>query len=941
MKTCVLITTMILACARAEAGSEGTLIVSIHEWDGSPLSGWTVRLNGNDAGQSNDKGIAQIRASVGTYRVDIQDPDGKVRAIYENVRVFPGATRNLDVPINTETSEIETVDADKMQTLGESPYPQHVATSNHLRTYPGFDLTRSILSASPDVSWEDERAVTDRVQFENLPILRDVIKSKDVLGQPHVTLRGSQSHEIAWVLDGRVMNDPMSGRPLMELPHAAVDYVIIDAAHHDVSIGNHGSGAITMVPHRASNRLHLAGGIRTDQVPGFTGYGQRRLDFLASGPLAGDRVRMVVAGEFHDRDDANPAVFGQAKFTLSTNGTRNLDPTLADTVLFSGKYNDGARADRANARRDLKIYGNLSWSATSKLNFDARTLINSIDENVFLTEYTLTPKGAPLRERTLNWFTLDGTYRIGQNTSASVGLSYTMHDSRMASRRAFDDLNHDLNALAGSAAGNTGFVTYYNDNIFYDIGRDFQYYERMEDKAFGLRASVWSAFTPVLEGTAGISYESRTIRSASIYDLDNPLNGANDIYGWTAQMSGSRVVLKKQDGGLDGAKTPSTFALFGDGTLRATEMVTVHGGLRWNRFSFGLRPLKNIANPTGGDGLLGPEDYGSDRAVSYLDVALGGSLKFDIVVLRAGLTSTGQLPPLQTVYGSSGFLERMSIAPPFAVPVGSTQNDYSRTTQLNLGGTLKNGSNDLSFETAGDIYFKAGQPLEWVSVISTPNSLVVRTFHGDYSSIGIAGTLRIQLKDRMDYKLNVRWENSILNAEATRFRSGWLGSSDTKLEPPNPSSQTFLSRAALTFYFLPGPSAFYTTLTSFFQTGYRYTGTTVVPYQVTGVPAGRVTTRLYNQTTPASLSMDWKIAKTFAFNKTNITGYVQILNIFNAKNPVNVFSSTGEGDDNGFLDTPAGQSLSLRQFAQYDIRNHESFHYAPPRQIFVGLNFEY
>jgi hypothetical protein len=881
--------------------------------------------------------------SAGTYRLDIQDPDGEVRAIYENVRVLPGMTNNMEIQIDTDASETVIVDAEKDQTLSENPYPQHIATSNHLRMHPGFDLTRSILSASPDVSWEDERAVMGRVHFEGLPIQRDILTAKDVLGQPHITMRGSQSHEVARVLDGRVTNDPMTGRPLMELPYSAIDFVTVDAAHHDVRIGNHGAGMITLVPHRPGNRLHLAGGIRTDQIPGIAGYGHRRLDFLASGPLAGDRLRMIVSGEYHDRDDANPAVFGQPKFKLSADGNRNPDPTLADTFFFSGKYDDGARADRANARRDVKFYGNLLWTVTSKINFDAKAVINSTDENVFLTEYTLSPKGAPHRERSLNWFTLDGNYRLNQNTSANVGLFYLTHESRMASRRAFDDLNDDLNALAGSFAGNTGFSTYYNDNLFYDIDRDFRYYERLEDKALGWRASIWSAFTPMLEGTAGISYESRTIRSASMYDLDNPLNGANDVYGWTPQMSGSRVVLQTQDGGLNGAKTPSTFALFSDGTLRAADFLTVHGGLRWNRFTFGSRPLKDIANPTGDNGLIGPEDYGTDKAVSYLDVTLGGGLKIDMVVLRAGLTSIGQLPPLQTVYGSSGFLERMSIAPPFAVPVGSAQHDYTRTTQLNLGGTLKNVSNDLSFVTFGDIYFKGGQPLEWVSVTSTPNSLILRTIHGDYNTIGIAGTIRIQVKDRTDYMLSARWESSTLKAknEANGFRSSWLGYSDTKLEPPNPSSQAFLSRAAATFYFIPSPSEFYATLAGSIQTGYRYTGTTINPYQVTGVPAGRVTTRRYDKTTPVSWNVDWKIAKTFVVGKMRATAYLQILNVFNTKNLVDVFSSSGKGNDNGFLDTAFGQDLDDRQLAQYDIRNHESFNYAPPRQIFVGLNIEY
>ena len=81
--------------------------------------------------------------------------------------------------------------------------------------------------------------------------------------------------------------------------------------------------------------------------------------------------------------------------------------------------------------------------------------------------------------------------------------------------------------------------------------------------------------------------------------------------------------------------------------------------------------------------------------------------------------------------------------------------------------------------------------------------------------------------------------------------------------------------------------------------------------------------------------------------KANLNVYAQVLNLLNTKNILNVYSFTGNPEDDGFLTSSQAQAqLALANSAvaftdMYNIRMNNPGNYSLPRQIRLGLLFEF
>lgn len=114
----------------------------------------------------------------------------------------------------------------------------------------------------------------------------------------------------------------------------------------------------------------------------------------------------------------------------------------------------------------------------------------------------------------------------------------------------------------------------------------------------------------------------------------------------------------------------------------------------------------------------------------------------------------------------------------------------------------------------------------------------------------------------------------------------------------------------------------------------------------------------YGSRIPASFKLDLRVDKDFNFTmggkKEGKTGreafvnvYLQVLNLLNSKNIVNVYSATGNPDDDGYLTSPEWQrqiysQIDPQSFIQmYEIYVNSGYNYSTPRQIRVGLMFNF
>jgi outer membrane receptor protein involved in Fe transport len=96
-------------------------------------------------------------------------------------------------------------------------------------------------------------------------------------------------------------------------------------------------------------------------------------------------------------------------------------------------------------------------------------------------------------------------------------------------------------------------------------------------------------------------------------------------------------------------------------------------------------------------------------------------------------------------------------------------------------------------------------------------------------------------------------------------------------------------------------------------------------------------------TGPWTSQLDLKLDKTFAISSVNFTAYLWAINVLNSLNASWVFPETGEADNDGYLDTVAGQNFvnqwGANGVALYEFLLRNPFMVGPPRQLRFGLQF--
>ncbi len=106
---------------------------------------------------------------------------------------------------------------------------------------------------------------------------------------------------------------------------------------------------------------------------------------------------------------------------------------------------------------------------------------------------------------------------------------------------------------------------------------------------------------------------------------------------------------------------------------------------------------------------------------------------------------------------------------------------------------------------------------------------------------------------------------------------------------------------------------------------------------------------------PAMFRVDMRLDKDIVLNlgkgenkkKTYLNVYLQVLNLFNTMNILNVYAATGNPDDDGYLEADEWQTVinnktdSEAYRNMYRMRLYSPYNYSAPRQIRLGLEFNF
>ena len=138
-----------------------------------------------------------------------------------------------------------------------------------------------------------------------------------------------------------------------------------------------------------------------------------------------------------------------------------------------------------------------------------------------------------------------------------------------------------------------------------------------------------------------------------------------------------------------------------------------------------------------------------------------------------------------------------------------------------------------------------------------------------------------------------------------------------------------------------------------FNSGHPYTKTQ--QYVLGGAPVEAFN----SSTTPWVSQLDLRIDKTIRLTeRLRAVVYFFMINVFDAKNVINVYPNTGSPDDDGWLSNPSGGLPFVQQYgsiyenvyknirqyrrpAEGNLFDIDPYFYGPPRQMRLGLRLEY
>ena len=919
------------------------------------IEGTYFETTTNSAGEFSFIGI-----DAGTYDVTGSSNSYTNHTIIEAL-VFPDQVTELVfelLPLTTDGySQFTMFQEPNVQS--RSPFTINALTRSEISKLPVRSIDDIILSTTGSIYNRNERSGYTGNYYYGLGIAVNnegfaEYREAAITGSDNLHVRGGADNELGYYMDGMMLNDPFTGNVYTQLPFYAVDHVSVQTGGFGASYGSYASGIANITPRRAGNRISASGQYTTDAAAGLLGansYGNRLYSLTVSGPVATKRLKFFAAADLSVTDDAEPSYLGVSRYRLTTGGIKNPDPTIMDTVIFKN-HRKGPRVLHVNAQSVRNIYASMSFSPTSSIQIDATAMHSFRRRNIFFAEYLLAPDRVPHQERSAFNLGLSGKWIVNPDLFVRASLGYYSTDYQLMERSLFDKGSDGVLLLGERTRGNTNSTTYYGDNLLYDINRGFIPYLKTESNNTSLNLALGWRYEKAHFIETGIDHRKHTVRYASIFDVGYPVGGGNNIYGYEIDTSGSKYRLRPiGTSGMDGAKTPSVTAIYLHDRFDY-EIFHFVGGFRYEIFDPGTRELKNLGNPTGNDGMLNEDDFKAGKNQTYMSPRFGVSVEvMQGISLRGNYGLYYQTANYQQYYVSRGFLERMSVAPPYNTVVGnsSLQPVKNESYELGLHYVYKN-----IFKLNISRFWKnASNAIVVVPITSFPNALhtSVNVKEDEIDGWDFQMESRMTQNLQMIFRLGIVENMQDYSVKSSGFRAAWLGYSSErfKMHPNYWKGSNFSTSIIYQLNKHEGPSIGQmqpfenmTFCIVYTETGGSlYTPTQITKLGVVGVPEPRAIARHNSGRIPNRQNLDMKIMKKLAIGqKYQMSGFVLITNVLNAKNAANVFASTGLTNDDAFLATP-GVSLTERELNQYNINLKDNFNLEPPRQVAVGLTMEF
>lgn len=310
MKKLLLLLFIVQACLFA--GVTGKLVGKVIDNNtGEPLIGANIIIQGTTLGAvTNREGnFIIVNISPGSYSVQVSFI-GYETVLFENVKIIVDQTTQLSANLNIKSVQVGEV----------------VVTAKSSMIHK--DLTSSI-------------SVISREEIEALPVsnFTDLLSLQaGVVGSgSNLHIRGGRSNEVAYMIDGMLVQDPLLGGLATNINNDAIQEMSLLSGTFNAEYGNALSGIVNLVTRDGSDDYNGKIEARTSEfgVSQYTHLHENRITGSISGPVFSNKLKFFISGERNNVGSYLPFGYDKEQ-TFFSKITSTLIPDFKITVSNRG-----------------------------------------------------------------------------------------------------------------------------------------------------------------------------------------------------------------------------------------------------------------------------------------------------------------------------------------------------------------------------------------------------------------------------------------------------------------------------------------------------------------------------------------------------------------------------------------------------------------------------
>jgi outer membrane receptor for Fe3+-dicitrate len=532
-------------------------------------------------------------------------------------------------------------------------------------------------------------------------------------------------------------------------------------------------------------------------------------------------------------------------------------------------------------------------------------------------------------------------------------------------------VNADLGRQMQADGQNTSSLRAFGFN-FVRNERPWDFYRKQKTQSMGGKANLLYQIGKHHEVKAGGEFTYYTVRRYSLSPVDIAQSykaiADGDPRGIYDRLDnyGYDIIGNKIDSGDEGPKHPVFAAGYIQDKMEFDDLV-LNVGFRLDYIDTDTRTFADPSNVQfDDDGIIDPESMVEVDPLLKVSPRLGFSFPVtDRTVFHAQYGKFVQQSRLRDVY--LGFNRASDVIKGgFAEsnPVGYGIRP-ERTTAYEIGFSQQLGES-FAFDITG-FYKDIKDQVQLRPIFASETAAHSRYYafvNGDFGTVkGIEFKMDLRRTERLSANVDYTYSDAKGTGSTpnTAFRTVWQSPTQTPYFPqiisPTTFNQTHKGSINLDYRFGEddGPELLGSKFLSRFGANVLFTFTSGFNYtRWDGFANSRIPNETLNaSSTPWTFQLDARIDKSFSLGPLNMNVYLWVTNLLDTKNIVDVFNTSGDAYDDGFLATDNGKKAYEGFRSQYgeDAANlyrelyladiYDPTFFGPPRQIRLGIKLEY